>query len=154
MAKSEFLYWGYGEEEGHYNDSASVAASVSQFAYCYYFLIITAFIFFPWQVALINILKFVIIHWCGGEDLGYFITSIWIRLPQKYLDTHPTIKIGKINTPIPVSLYWLAKPRVVFGITIPSVIGIVCGEEVQGIPFVIFSGSIIMVIAILTIFGL
>jgi hypothetical protein len=148
MAKSEFLYWGYGEQVGAYNDSASQAASLSQFAIWYFYVVTSAFLLFSWEKALVNIACIVFLHWCGIEDLLYFLFARWIKLPQKYLDTHPQIKI--LGFGIPVSLYWLSVPRKIGFITIPSIIGFVCGKDVPGKRFVIFSMSAIVFITILS----
>jgi hypothetical protein len=141
MAKSEFLYWFYDDDLTtlpRVNKSASEAASISQFAFWYYYVIVLAFVLFPWDEALINILGVMIWHWCGVEDLFYFLMSNFIKLPKEYLDSHPNY-LG-----IPDSLYWLSEPRKIWKITIPSIIGFVCGKEVKRWKFVLFTISVII----------
>jgi hypothetical protein len=148
MSKSELIYWGYNADgKGNYNDSASEAASISQFAFWYFYVFFTAFSIFPLQIAIVNILCIIFLHWTGSEDLGFFIFSRWIKLPEKYKETHPSIKI--LGFEIPKNLSWLSRSRKVWIVTIPSLIGFVCGKEVEGKRFVLFAVSMIIIVVIL-----
>jgi hypothetical protein len=149
MAKSEMIYWGYGVDSGAFNQLASDAASISQFILWYIYVFITAFAILPFFTALLNIALIGLLHWCGMEDLFFFLWARWIKLPIKYLAIHPTFNF--LGFAIPTSLYWLSIPRKIGSITIPSLIGKVCGNEVQGKKFLTFTLSIIFIVIVLTI---
>ncbi len=150
MAKSEFLYWGYGEQVGAFNAKASEAASLSQFALWYFYVMVTAFLLFSPLIALENIASIMFLHWCGVEDFLYFIFARWIKLPDKYLATHLQFKI--LGFGIPVNLPWLAEPRKIGFITIPSIIGLICGKNVDGKIFVIFASLMMILVAGISFF--
>ncbi len=144
MSRSEMPYWGYDNDPNtipKVNKSASEWASLTQFILFYIYMGSLAFSIwgFSWT-AWINIACVAFLHWCGVEDLFYFLLSNIIKLPKEYLDTHPN-KLG-----IPDTLYWLAEKR--YGI--PSIIGFVCGEDVLGWKFVLLSSSAIILIIILS----
>jgi len=82
------------------------------------------------------------LHWCGVEDLKYFLLSNFITLPKEYLDSHPN-KFG-----IPDTLYWLSKHR--YGI--PSIIGFFCGEEVKRNRFLFLTITVILTTIILSFY--
>jgi hypothetical protein len=145
MTKSELVYWYEGK---NYIASASEAASVSQFAFWYFYVFVTAFILFDPLTALLNIVCVVFLHWCGVEDLLYYFWMRWFPPPAKYYEYHPMIKI--LGFEIPKSLYWLSRPRIVAGITIPSIIGFVCGKEVEAKRFVVFTTSMMVLVAVLS----
>jgi hypothetical protein len=147
MSKSEFLYWGYGDLPGFYNPEASEAASLSQFAFWYFYVVVGAFLLFSPLTALLNIFAIIFLHWCGIEDLGYFLFARWIKLPPKYLATHPQIKI--LGFGIPETLPWLAKPRKIGPLIIPSIIGWLCGDQVPAKKFLALTISAILLIIIL-----
>jgi hypothetical protein len=154
MAKSELIYWGYGDDSTTvpgfgFNKQASEAASLSQFALFYFYVISSAFLLFTWQIALINIVCIIFLHWCGVEDLLYFLFTRWIKLPAKYLMTHPQIKILGFN--IPAILPWLGVSRKIGFITVPSIIGTILGRYVPGKKFVILGLLAIIFISILSV---
>ncbi|MFA5382799.1 MAG: hypothetical protein WC356_06540 [Candidatus Micrarchaeia archaeon] len=148
MAKSELLYWGYDDDLStipRVNKVASDWASLTQFALFYIYMGMFAFSIwgFSWT-AWINIFFVALNHWCGVEDLGYFLLSNFIKLPKEYLDLHPN-KFG-----IPDILYWLSEPRKIWKFTIPSIIGFVCGKEVKRWKFVLFTISVIILTILLS----
>lgn len=133
MSKSEMPYWGYDNDPNtvpKVNKEASDWASLTQFVLFYIYTGALAFAIwgFSWT-AWVNIGCIAFLHWCGVEDLFYFILSNWIKLPKEYLDTHPQ-KFG-----IPDTLYWLSEKR--YGI--PSIIGFVCDEDVPRENFVVLT---------------
>ncbi len=148
MAKSEMPYWGYDDDLStipKVNKSASDWASLTQFGLFYVYMGALAFSiwgFFGWEVW-INIFFVFLNHWCGVEDLLYFLLSNVIKLPKEYTDSHPNY-LG-----IPDTLYWLSEPRIVLGIKIPSIIGFVCGKDVPRLKFVLLTVSVIILIIIL-----
>ena len=147
MAKSETLYWGYKPGATPYVDKqASEQASLSQFALLYTYTILLALSRFTLIDAGVNMGCIAFLHWCGVEDLKYFLLSNFITLPKEYLDSHPN-KLG-----IPDTLYWLALPRKVWFVTIPSIIGFVCGKDVPRWKFVLLSSSAILLIIILSFY--
>lgn len=147
MSRSEMPYWGYDndpETVPKINKSASDWASLTQFALFYIYTGALAFAIwgFSWT-AWVNIGCIAFLHWCGVEDLFYFLLSNIIKLPKEYLDTHPQ-KLG-----IPDTLYWLAEKR--YGI--PSIIGFVCGKDVPRWKFLLLTiSAIIIIIYLSTIF--
>lgn len=152
--KSESIYW-YGENNqgGYYNEKASDASSHGQFGFWYYFVILNAIIlyalgYFQWYQVISNIAFTIFLHWCGVEDLGYSIVSMikYFNHPEGYYQRHPSTKICGIE--LPKESYWLSKARELFGfITIPSIIGFICGERVPAKKFFLLSiGSIIFII--------
>jgi hypothetical protein len=175
MAKSEIRYWYCRPGCLPYVDqAASDAASVSQFALMYFYaavfdilLLITGV--FTLVMAIRAILTLGILHWFGVEDLWYYILQTWIKFPKEYLETHQFINIGgfgvKINLhwkvisiklpvlfTVPVSLYWLSKARKFWIFKFPSIIGKICGPEVEGKKFVALSASALIIVIVLSIF--
>ena len=149
MSRSEMLYWGYDNDPNtipKVNKSASEWASLTQFGLFYIYTGALAFSMFDFLTAIVNIVCIIFLHWCGVEDLFYFLLSNIIKLPKEYLDTHPQ------TFGIPKTLYWLAEPRKIWKITIPSIIGFACGEDVPGWKFVILSSSAIVSIIILSFY--
>jgi len=138
MAKSEMPYWGYDDDLNtipKVNKSASEWASLTQFGLFYIYMGALAFSVFGFWGAWINIFFVALNHWCGVEDLKYFLLSNVIKLPKEYTDSHPNY------CGIPNTLYWLSEPR--YGI--PSIIGWVCGKDVPRWKFVIFTTAIIII---------
>jgi hypothetical protein len=150
MAKSEMPYWGYDDDLSttpKVNKSASDWASLTQFALFYIYMSALAFSIFGFWGAWINIFFVFLNHWCGVEDLKYFLLSNVIKLPKEYTDTHPNY-LG-----IPDSLYWLSEPRLLkffrWTIKIPSVIGLICGKDVPRVKFVLLTILVIIITIIL-----
>jgi hypothetical protein len=149
MAKSEMPYWGYDDNPTtvpYVNKSASEWASLTQFVLFYVYMGLLAFAYFEPITAIVNIVCIAFLHWCGVEDLLYFLLSNIIKLPKEYLDTHPQI-LG-----IPKSLYWLSEPRKIWFVTIPSIIGFVCGKDVPRWKFLILTIIATTIIIILSIY--
>ena len=143
MSRSEMPYWGYDDDPDtipKVNKSASEWASLTQFGLFYIYTIALSFATFEPITAIVNLICIVFLHWCGVEDLFYFLLSNIIKLPKEYTDSHPN-KLG-----IPDTLYWLALPRKVWFVTIPSIIGFVCGKDVPRWKFVILSSSAVLLI--------
>lgn len=146
MSRSEMPYWGYDNDPNtipKVNKSASEWASLTQFILFYIYMGSLAFSIwgFSWT-AWISIACIAFLHWCGVEDLFYFLLSNWIKLPKEYTDSHPN-KFG-----IPDTLYWLAKPR--YGI--PSIIGFFCGKEVRRNRFLFLTITVILTTIILSFY--
>jgi hypothetical protein len=145
MSRSEMPYWGYDNDPNtipKVNKSASEWASLTQFGLFYIYTIALSFATFEPITALVNIVCIIFLHWCGVEDLFYFLLSNIIKLPKEYLDSHPQ------TFGIPKTLYWLSEKR--YGI--PSIIGFACGKNVPGWKFVLLSSSAIILIIVLSFY--
>lgn len=151
MAKSELIYWGYNPKHiGAYDETASDNSSKGQFGLMYFyalsaaiFLVISGY-YTIWE-ALFVMIKLVILHICGVEDIGYYFFERWIRFPKEYVETHEFVNI--LGWRLAKSLYWLSRPRKLWKITIPSLIGFVCGKDVIWWKFLILSISSIIIVA-------
>jgi hypothetical protein len=153
MTKTILPYWGYcnagftGYNPTASEESAEMNAqnSFSFFAFWYFYVIISAYLLFDWQAALVNIICIALLHWTGSEDLGYylFVNTVFPN-PPKYQTSHKFVKV--LGLELPESLYWLATPRKIWFFTVPSVIGFVCGQKVEGRKFFFFAISIIAIV--------
>jgi hypothetical protein len=151
MTKVELIYWGYnpsrvssynpGNTSGN-NYGASEAASVGQFLLMYFYAFAAAFVLYTtgiytWQTCVYSLSALIWLHWTGVEDLGYYLLERWFKNPQEYDETHPFYTI--VGFHIPKNLSHLSRPRKVWFITIPSIIGFVCGQDVPGKKFLAFT---------------
>jgi hypothetical protein len=152
--KSESIYW-YGRNNtgGYYDEGASEASSQGQFRFWYYYVIFTTILlwyggyFFP-NEACLNFAVLVFWHWCGVEDLGYAIASMFDTFahPYGYYQRHPAVKILGIE--LPLESYWLSRSRTFklwfITIKIPSIIGFICGERVPAKKFLALSLCVVI----------
>lgn len=119
-------------------------------------VLLGVFGYFKWYEVLTNLLTVGLWHWCGAEDLGYAIVSMipGFNHPPKYYEYHPATRVCGIE--LPKESYWLSKPRKFklfkWTITIPSVIGFVCGKDVPGWKFVLLSSSAALLIIVLSFY--
>jgi hypothetical protein len=167
MTRSVLIYWGYGASSdtsynpGISNDGtfASDEGELSMFAFWYFYVISLAVIlyclgYYSLGMAIGSVLSVLWLHWTGNEDLGYYFGLLFFKNPKKYEDTHEFVNVFGVQ--IPASLYWLALPRKIGFITIPSIIGWVCGKDVPGkkfVRFAVFNIILVVVLHYLLLFG-
>jgi hypothetical protein len=133
MAKSELIYW----EKGGYNEKASDAASISQFALWYLYIILTGIGFIGFNFSLlVTILCITLLHFAGLEDFLFYICAKRILLPDSYWKDQESLVI--LGVRLPKSLYWLSRPRKIGPITITNWLMIIAaGKDVKAWRFVV-----------------